>query len=139
MHIYTSIANFKSVRPSIWRMVSVTILFCYVHGSRCLMRPLLQLGCPGKGGIPSLYHYFNLNVYLSMYTSLCHFVCYSCAFYNLSSSSCKVLILLVPGDFPTLMYWGGMFFHPPLNNDFLLQKRVIFHLEIKLGIILALF
>ena len=50
-----------------------------------------------------------------------------------------VLTLLVPGDFATLMYRGGMFFHPPLKNDFLLQKRVIFHLDIKLGIILALF
>ena len=44
-----------------------------------------------------------------------------------------------PGRFCDAYVPGGMFFHPPLKNDFLLQKRVIFHLDIKLGIILALF
>ena len=49
------------------------------------------------------------------------------------------LTLLVPGDFSTLMYQGGMFFHPPLKNDFLPQESIIFHPEIKFGIILEVF
>ena len=34
---------------------------------------------------------------------------------------------------------GGMFFHPPLKNDFLPQESIIFHPEIKFGIILEVF
>ena len=56
-----------------------------------------------------------------------------------SVGAAHVLTLLVPGDFSTLMYRGGMFFHPPLKNDFLPQESIIFHPEIKFGIILEVF
>ena len=56
---------------------------------------------------------------------------------TLSSKDC--INPIGPGRFCDAYVPGGMFFHPPLKNDFLLQKRVIFHLDIKLGIILALF
>ena len=44
-----------------------------------------------------------------------------------------------PGRFFDAYVPGGDVFSSPLKNDFLPQKRVIFPLDIKSGIILALF
>ena len=48
------------------------------------------------------------------------------------------LTLLVPGDFSSLVYRGGGFFHPPFESDFSPKKGAIFGPEIKFGIIRAL-
>ena len=36
------------------------------------------------------------------------------------------LTLWVPGDFLMLVYRGGVLFHTPFQNDFLLQKIIFF-------------
>ena len=52
-NIYTSISTFTSVYPCVRLFIICTSAFYHVHGSRQLIRLLLQLGCPDFVRIPS--------------------------------------------------------------------------------------
>ena len=49
------------------------------------------------------------------------------------------LTLWIPGDFSMLVYRGGVLFHTPFQNDFLLWKIIFFCPWSNFGQILALF
>ena len=68
--IYITISTFTFVHPSIHQSsFRQTIVFYHVHGSICLIRLLLQLGCPVKTRIPSTKLFQSLH--LSVLPTMC--------------------------------------------------------------------